>query len=155
MVNREVYEQLKQQYGFQRSPAGGDKPFVGVKVDGNIAYVSGNVAFSGGELKYKGRIGDNVTVEEGKQSAALAMINCLDMLDEAVGLERVQEILKVTGYLCCAEHVTEHPSIMNAASRVLVDVFGEAGKHARAALGMHTLPLGASVEIEFVAKLKN
>lgn len=60
----------------------------------------------------------------------------------------------VTGYLCCADHVTEHPTIMNAGSRVLVDVCGEAGLHARAALGMHTLPLGASVEVELVVAVK-
>jgi enamine deaminase RidA (YjgF/YER057c/UK114 family) len=117
--------------------------------------VSGHVPFSGGELIYKGRIGDNVSIEEGKQSAALSVINCLESLDKAVGLERVDKILKVTGYLSCTEQVTEHPVIMNAGSQVLIDVFGEAGKHARAALGIHTLPLGSSTEVDMVVLLKS
>jgi enamine deaminase RidA (YjgF/YER057c/UK114 family) len=153
-MNRARYEQLQQQYGYKPSPASGDRPFVGVRIDGDVVYVSGNVAFSGGELLYKGRIGDTVSIEDGKKSAALAMLNCLAAIDAEIGLEQVDKFLKVTGFVCCAEHVTEQPQIMNAASQVLVDVFGEAGKHARSALGIHTLPLGASVEIELILKRK-
>jgi enamine deaminase RidA (YjgF/YER057c/UK114 family) len=156
-MNRELYEQIKKREGYVEGPAStAYKPYVPVKIDGNIAYVSGNVAFSNGELKYKGRIGDTITVEEGKRSAALAAINTLELLDKEVGLEKVDSILKVTGYLCCAEHIEELPSILNEGSQVFVDVFGEEkGKHARAALGMYVLPLGASVEIEFIARLKS
>lgn len=154
-MDRAAYEKLKRTYGYKPTEMSPERPFVGVKVDDSIAYVSGNVAFSDGNVLYKGRIGETVTLEEGEKSAALAMLNCLNALDEDVGLERVDTILKVTGYLCCHEDVTEHPMIMNAASQVLLDVFGEAGKHARAALGIHTLPLGASVEIELTAKLKS
>ncbi|MFD2132127.1 RidA family protein [Pseudogracilibacillus auburnensis] len=153
-MNRKIFEEIKQSFGYKPTVSVGTKPYVGIKVDGNTVYVSGNIAFSNGEVLYKGRIGETLSVEEGKKSAQLAMINCLDILDNEVGLEKVETILKVTGYLCCADQVTEHPDMMNAASQLLVDIFGEAGKHARAALGMHTLPLGASVEIEFTAKLK-
>lgn len=155
-MNREAYEQIKQREGFVPGPeVTAYKPYLPVRIDGNIAYVSGNVAFSDGELKYKGRIGDTISVEEGKRSAALAAINTLELLEKEVGLEKVDMILKVTGYLCCADHVEELPTILNEASQVFVDVFGEEkGKHARAALGMYTLPLGASCEIEFIAKLK-
>lgn len=149
-----MYDKIKTELGWKPSPpAKVEKPYVAVKVDGDIAYVSGNIAFSGSDIMYKGRIGDTVSVEDGKKSAALAMINCLELLEEAGLLDRVTSVLKVTGYLCCAEHITELPTIMNAGSQVLVDVFGEAGKHARAALGMYTLPLGASVEVELVVKL--
>ncbi|RAV17673.1 RidA family protein [Paenibacillus contaminans] len=154
-MNRDKLESLKALYGFKPSPAAPpERPFIGVKVNGTIAYVSGHLPFTGGEQLYKGRIGDNVTIEEGQKSAALSTLNCLDALDQAVGLENVAEIVKVTGYLCCTEAITEHPSIMNAGSQVLVEVFGEAGKHARAALGIHTLPLGASTEVEMIVSLK-
>ncbi|MBP1990731.1 RidA family protein [Paenibacillus eucommiae] len=155
-MNREVYEKFKEELGFK--PAPGTKapgPMVSVKVSGNIAYVSGHVAFSSGELQYKGRIGADVSIEDGKKSAALSVINCLDSLDSVVGLDNIDTILKVTGYLSCAEDVTEHPSIMNAASDVLFGVFGDDGRHARAALGIHTLPLGASTEVELIVQLKS
>lgn len=156
-MNRYIYDQIKMREGFVEYPvANAYKPYVPVKIDGNIAYVSGNVAFSNGELQYKGRIGESLSIEEGKRSAALAAINTLELLDKAVGLERVESILKVTGYLCCAEDVEELPAILNEGSQVFVDVFGEEkGKHARVALGVYTLPLGASCEIEFMAKLKS
>lgn len=155
-MNRQIYEQIKQREGYEKGPVATTyKPYLPVKIDGDIAYVSGNVAFSGGELKYKGRIGDTVSIEDGKRSAALAAINTIELLDDAIGLEEVESILKVTGYLCCTEDVEELPTILNAGSQVFVDVFGEEkGKHARAALGMYTLPLGASCEIDFIAKLK-
>lgn len=154
-MNRKTFEALKEQFEFVPTISEGKKPYVGIKLDGNIVYVSGNIAFSNGEVLFSGRIGETLTISEGKESAALAMINCLDMLDKEVGLENVETILKVTGYFCCTERITEHPEIMNTASQILVDIFGDAGRHARAALGMHTLPLGASVEIEFIAKLKS
>lgn len=154
-MNRAAYEEIKKREGYIEGKASGvERPFVPVKIVGDTAYVSGNIAFSDDKVMYKGRIGANLTVEEGKKSAALAAVNCLELLDKAVGLEKVETIVKVTGYLCCAEGIEEQPAILNAGSQVFVDVFGEAGKHARAALGMHTLPLGASVEIEFIAKLK-
>ncbi|WP_135553613.1 RidA family protein [Paenibacillus cymbidii] len=154
-MNRELYEQLKTEAGYK--PAPGTKapgPVMGVRIDGHIAYVSGHVAFASGELQYKGRIGADVSIEDGKKSAALSIINCLESLDSVIGLDKLDKVLKVTGYLSCAEHVTEHPSIMNAASDVLVGVFGDDGRHARAALGIHTLPLGASTEVEMIVSFK-
>ncbi|XID90921.1 RidA family protein [Paenibacillaceae bacterium WGS1546] len=155
-MNRQAYETIKIREGYKEgAPSNVYKPYVPVKIVDGMAYVSGNVAFSGDELLYKGVIGGNLTIEEGKKSAALAAVNCLELLEKAIGLDKVATIVKVTGYLRCAEHVEELPSILNAGSQVFVDVFGEEnGKHARAALGMYTLPLGASAEIEFIAKLK-
>lgn len=154
-MNRTAYEAIQAKYGWKPSPpAAATRPFIGVKVLGSIAYVSGHLPFTGGEQLYKGRIGDNVTIEEGKKSAALSVINCLDALESAVGLDNIAEIVKVTGYLCCTEDITDHPAIMNEGSQVLVELFGESGKHARAALGIHTLPLGASTEVEMIVSLK-
>lgn len=151
----ERFTQVAQSLGWEESPAPKDPKLVlPVRVDGRYAYISGNVPFSAGELKFKGRIGDDVSIEDGKLSAAYSVLNCLKALDREVGLDRVEKIVKVTGYLSCAEHVTEHPDIMNAGSQVLLDVFGDIGKHARAALGIHTLPLGSSTEVEIVVALK-
>jgi enamine deaminase RidA (YjgF/YER057c/UK114 family) len=151
----ERFEQVGLSLGWKESPAVKEPKLVlPVRVDGRYAYVSGNVPFSAGELKFKGRIGADVSIEEGKLSAAYSVLNCLKALDREVGLDSVEQIVKVTGYLSCTEEVTEHPDIMNAGSQVLVDVFGDAGKHARAALGIHTLPLGSSTEVEIVVALK-
>ncbi|GAA3399775.1 RidA family protein [Paenibacillus hodogayensis] len=152
---REQFDKVKQSLGFKETPPVKDPKLVlPVRVDGNVAYVSGNVAFAAGELLYKGRIGANVTIAEGKLSAAHSVLNCLTALDREVGLEKVDKVLKVTGYLSCTEDVTEQPEIMHGASEVLVEIFGDAGKHARAAVGIHTLPLGASTEVDMVVSLK-
>jgi len=129
-------------------------PEGGRRVDRIGACRREHVPFSGGQLQLKGRIGADISIEDGKRSAALSTINCLESLDRLVGLDRVEKILKVTGYLSCTEEVTQHPEIMNAASELLIGVFGDAGRHARAALGIHTLPLGASTEVEMVVALK-
>ena len=154
-MNWEAYAAFKEQLGWKPDPAEkAPGPVLGLKVIGNLAYISGHVPFSGGELKYPGRIGAEVSIEDGKKSAALSTINCLDTFDRAIGLNKLESVVKVTGYLCCTDDVTAQPSIMNGGSEVLVGVFGEAGRHARAALGIHTLPLGASTEVEMIVSIK-
>ncbi|MEF3313601.1 RidA family protein [Paenibacillus sp. GYB004] len=154
-MDRQKYEEIKQSLGFKPAPASsGPRVILPVRVEGNLAYVSGHVPFSGGELLYKGRIGVDVSIEEAKKSAALSVINCLESLDREIGLDKVDKILKVNGFLSCADHVTEHPVIMNAGSEVLIGVFGSSGEHARAALGIHTLPLGSSTEVDMIVSLK-
>lgn len=155
-MNREEYEKIKQELGFKPAPETnkGAATIMPVRADGNTVYVSGNVAFSNGELQYKGRIGKEISIEDGKKSASLSVINCLEALDKAYGLEKIDSVLKVNGYLSCTEEVTQHPEIMNAASDVLIRVLGDAGRHARAALGIHTLPLGASTEVDMVVRVK-
>jgi enamine deaminase RidA (YjgF/YER057c/UK114 family) len=154
-MNREKYASIQQSLGWKTTPVDfTTKPYSGVRVHGNFAFVSGSLAYSGGELLYRGRIGETVSVDDAKKSAALSVINCLDLIDQSIGLEKVEAVLKLTGYLSCSEEIGEHPVIMNAGSEVLIDIFGEAGKHARAALGIHTLPFGGSVEVEMVVSLK-
>jgi enamine deaminase RidA (YjgF/YER057c/UK114 family) len=154
-MNRETYEKIKDELGFKPAP-GAKVPglILGVKAIGSIAYISGHLAFVNGELLYKGRIGADVSIEDAKKSAALSVINCLESFDSVVGLDKLDTVLKMTGYLSCTEDVTDHPAIMNAASEVLINVFGEDGRHARAALGIHTLPLGGSVEVEMIVSIK-
>ncbi|WP_226036711.1 RidA family protein [Aquibacillus saliphilus] len=151
---KEIFERYKTELNFKPTTPRSDRPYTGVKYFNNCAFISGNVAFSNGEVLYSGRIGDNLSIEEGKKSVVLAVINCLELFDQDKGIENIDSILKMTGYLSCTEAITEHPTILNAASEVLLDIFGEPGRHARAALGMHTLPLNASSEIELIVSVK-
>jgi len=154
-MNRKKYAAIQQQLGWKTTEVDfSTRPYLGIRVIGNLAFVSGSLAFSAGELLYKGVIGKTISIEDAKKSAALSVINCLDLIDTSIGLEKVESVVKLTGYLACSEEVGDHPLILNAGSEVLLDVFGEAGKHARAALGIHTLPLGGSVEVEMVVSLK-
>jgi len=154
-MDREKYEAIQRSLGWQTTPVDfAVKPYSGIRVHDRLAFVSGSLAYSGGEMLYRGRIGETVSVDDAKKSAALSVINCLDLIDQSIGLEKVEAILKLTGYLSCSDEFGEHPVVMNAGSEVLTEVFGEAGKHARAALGIHTLPFGGSVEVEMAVLLK-
>lgn len=154
-MNRTRLDEYKSSLGWKPAPpATAEKPYAVVRQNGDVVYVSGHIAVSGGKLMYQGRIGNDLTIEEAKRSAALCAVNSLDLFDEAFGLERLDKVLKMTGYLRCTEDFCDQPSVMNAASQVLVDVLGEDGLHARSAIGVHSLPLGASVEVEMIVKLK-
>jgi enamine deaminase RidA (YjgF/YER057c/UK114 family) len=123
-------------------------------IEDNWAYVSGQLPFSAGELQYKGRLGENISEEDGYKAARLCAVNCLLVLKSLLGnLDRVQKIIKLTGFVRSAPGFTQQPAVINGASDLLSEVFGEAGKHARSAVGVPELPLGAAVEIELIAKV--
>lgn len=133
------------------APAGS---YVPVVISGKLAFVSGQIPLTGKELKFKGRVGKEVSVEDGQQAASLCVINGLAQLKAALGsLDRISRIVKVTGFVNCEPSFTEHPRVLNGASDLLVQIFGERGRHARAAVGTSSLPLGSSVEVEFIAEL--
>lgn len=157
MFNRKILNMYKANLDWRPSalPKQGEKPYSILKIIDSAVYLSGQIAFSEGKVMYKGKIGRDLTREEAKASAAMAVISCLDLFDQSYGLENIEQLIKLTGYLKCEEEFTGHPEILNAGSQVLIDVFGESGKHARSALGIHSLPLGASVEVEIIAKLKS
>ena len=127
-----------------------------VVIDGTTAYVSGCVPFDGDKnLVSKGKVPSEVSREDATKAAALCAANVLRLIRQEVGsLERVERILKITGFVNSDPDFTEQHLIINGASQLLVDVFGEAGWHARSAIGMASLPLGASVEVEAIVKLK-
>lgn len=127
-----------------------------VVIDGTTAYVSGCVPFDGDKnLVSKGKVPSEVSREDATKAAALCAANVLRLIRQEVGsLERVERILKITGFVNSDPDFTEQHLIINGASQLLVDVFGEAGWHARSAVGMASLPLGASVEVEAIVKLK-
>lgn len=127
-----------------------------VVIDGTTVYVSGCVPMDGGRsLASRGKVPSQVSVEDAKRAAALCAANILRLVRKEVGsLDRVERVLRVTGYVNSDADFTEQHLVVNGASQLFVDVFGEAGMHARSAVGMAQLPLGSSVEIEAILKLK-
>ncbi len=122
-------------------------------LSGNHVYVSGQLPLADGRLLYRGKVGSDLSVEEGAEAARVAALNTLAVLDWCVGgLGRIRRIVKVTGYVASAAGFTEQARVMDGASKLYVDVLGDAGRHARVAVGVAELPLDAPVEIELVAE---
>ncbi len=127
-----------------------------VVIDGTTAYVSGCVPFDGDKnLVSRGKVPSQVSLEDAKRAAALCAANILRLIRQELGsLARVERVLKVTGFVNSDVDFTEHHLVINGASQLFVDVLGENGWHARSAVGMAQLPLGASVEVEAILKLR-
>ena len=126
----------------------------GVKVDKYI-YTAGQIPFVDGELKYKGKAGKDVTVEDAYEAAKVCALNCLSIVKNLAGsLDNVEKIVKVVGFVNSAEGFTDQPKVINGASELLGEIFGEAGAHARSAVGVSELPVGATCEVELIVKVK-
>ncbi|MBM2826691.1 MAG: hypothetical protein HW403_755 [Dehalococcoidia bacterium] len=122
---------------------------------GNLLFVSGQVNFLDGKLTHTGKLGAELTVEEGYQACRDAVINALAAIKGELGsLDRVERIVKLVGYVASAPGFHDQPRVVNGASELLVEIFGEAGKHARAAVGAAELPVGAPVEIELIVEVR-
>ena len=128
--------------------------YVPVVVTGNLAHVSGQLPFVSGEL-VTGRLGEGVTLEQGMEAARACGLMILAQLRAALGsLDSVERIVKLGAFVNSAADFTDQPKVANGASELMVEVFGEAGRHARSAVGVPVLPLGAAVEIDAVVALK-
>lgn len=128
--------------------------YVPVVVQGDLAYVSGQISFVDGEL-VKGRLGDDVSLEEGMAAARGCGLMILAQLKAALGsLDRVERVVKLGGFVNSTPDFTDQPKVINGASDLMLEVFGEAGKHARAAVGVPALPLGVAVEVDAVVAIK-
>jgi enamine deaminase RidA (YjgF/YER057c/UK114 family) len=127
-----------------------------VVVDGTTVYVSGCVPFDGDKnLASKGKVPSQVPLEDARKAAALCAANVLRLVRQELGsLDRVERVLRVTGYVNSDADFTDQHLVINGASQLFVDVFGDAGWHARSAVGMAQLPLGASVEVEAILKAR-
>jgi enamine deaminase RidA (YjgF/YER057c/UK114 family) len=133
-------------------PAGG--AYSPVVMDGNVAYVSGLIAIEDNQAVYTGVVGEDLDVEDAKRSARVACLRSLGTLSQAAGgLDGVQRILKVMGYVRAAPSFTDLPKVLDGASELLIDIFGEAGRSARSTVGVVALPRGASVEVDMVVRL--
>jgi enamine deaminase RidA (YjgF/YER057c/UK114 family) len=129
-------------------PAGSYLPVV---VSGNLAFVAGQIPMEGKHVKFTGKVD---SIETGQQAARLCTINALAQLKSFLGsLDRIKRVIKVTGFVNCDPSFADQAKIINGASDLLVKIFGEKGKHARAAVGVSSLPLDSTVELEFIAEV--
>jgi enamine deaminase RidA (YjgF/YER057c/UK114 family) len=130
-------------------------PLDAVVVHDGVARTSGQLPRIDDKLTCLGRLGDDVSVEEGRAAAAVCALNALAVLEAALGsLDRVERVLTVTGYVASAPDFHDQPTVVDGASRVLADVFGEAGRHTRSAIGVAALPRRGAVEIEVTVSLR-
>lgn len=132
---------------------GGD--YVSVIVHGGVAYVSGQLPRRGDELMFKGRVGAEIDLAAAQRAAAVCAELCLAALAEAVGgLDRVEQVLRITGYVASAPGFVQQSQVMNGASDVFVEHLGSRGRHARTSVGVAELPRGAPVEIDLIAAVR-
>lgn len=133
-------------------PAGNYLPCV---VDGDILYVGGHGPIDG-DYMVRGKVGQDLTLEEGRAAARMTALSMLATIDAELGsLDRIARIIKVFGMVNVAPGFDQTPAVIDGCSDLLVDVFGDAGRHTRAAVGLAELPLGTSVEIEMIARLNS
>ena len=130
--------------------------YVPYKVVGKTMYISGQAPLHKGELIYKGKVGSDISIEDGIEAAKLCVINIIAALK--TGLEgdwnKLDCFVKLTGFVNCEDDFTDQPKIINGASDMLVDIFGDQGRHTRVAVGSNALPLGIAVEIDAIVQLK-
>lgn len=131
------------------APAGNYVPFVRT---GDLLFVSGQIPIVDGQPAFIGLLGDGLTVEDGAAAARTCTLSILAQAKAALDgdLDRIVRCVKVSGFVACTADFTDHPKVVNGASDLLVEVLGDAGRHARAALGMAALPLGVAVEVEAI-----
>lgn len=128
--------------------------YISINQAGDLLFVAGTGPVSDNEIDYKGVLGKDLTIEQGYQAAKLTAINIISILKKHLGdLDRVKKILKVTGFVASANDFYDQPAVINGASDLFVSVFGNEGKHARAALGTNVLPFNMSVEIMAVVQI--
>jgi enamine deaminase RidA (YjgF/YER057c/UK114 family) len=121
---------------------------------GNLVMTSGQVPMSAGSIKYQGKVGKDLTEEQGREAAKLCALNCLSAIKSVIGsLDKIKRVLKLTVFVSSAEGFTAQPKVANGASEFIVEIFGEAGKHVRSAVGVGELPLNSAVEIEMIVEL--
>ena len=103
---------------------------------------------------YKGRLGENVSIEEGYQAARIAGINILSILKYYLGsLNKIKSVVKINGYVACTDHFSDQPQVINGVSDLMTEVFEDKGRHARSAIGQNALPLGTPVEVEGIFEI--
>jgi enamine deaminase RidA (YjgF/YER057c/UK114 family) len=134
------------------APAGAYVPYV---ISGNLVFVAGQVTLDNGEITYKGRLGDTISVDDGYAAARLCGLNLLAQVRGACAgdLDRVKRVVRLGGFVNSTADFTDQPKVINGASDLMVEVFGDAGRHARAAVGAPSLPLGVAVEVDGIFEI--
>lgn len=131
-------------------PAGS---YIPVVISGNLAFVSGQIPMQDGKVVFTGKVPTEKTIEDAQSAARICAINILAQLKANLGsLDRITKIVRVSGFVNSASDFAEHPKIINAASDLFFEIFGEKGKHSRIAVGVSSLPLNSTVEIDMIAE---
>jgi enamine deaminase RidA (YjgF/YER057c/UK114 family) len=129
--------------------------YVPAKQTGNLVFTAGQLPMVNGELISKGLLGQDVEIDEANKAARICTLNALAAIKGVIGdLDRIKQIVRVVGYIASVPTFTQQPAVVNGASELLLEIFGENGKHARSAVGMAVLPLNASVEIELTVEVE-
>lgn len=148
------YEKVLESKGFLVPARKNKRIFESGIVTGNLLFISGHAAKVDGKLKYKGIVGDTVSLEEAQDAAKICFINCLSAVQEQIGsIEGIKKFVNIKGYVASGYDFTQHPEVMNEVSKLVNDVFGEVGKHSRISFGVSSLPEGTPVEVEMIVEI--
>ena len=134
-------------------PAGSYVPYV---LEKNLLWISGQVPFWNGKVKYRGKVGSEVSLDDAIMAARLCGLNILAQIKTALGdLNRVERMIKLSGFVNSSSDFTDHPKVINGASDLMVDVFGELGRHTRVAVGASSLPLNSTTEVDALVRVRS
>ena len=121
---------------------------------GNLVFLSGILPLKSGKLTKTGKVGEHIRVDEAREDARTVAVHALSILRTNLGsLDKVKRCVKITGYIASSPNFTDQPKVLDAASDFILEIFGEAGRHARAAIGVSVLPLNSPIEIEFIFEI--
>ncbi len=149
-------EEKIREFGYElKEPPKPLASYIPVIKTGNLVFTAGQIPMSGGKLLFSGKVGKDLSLEEGRKAAELCAVNCLNVIKSEIGsLDNIERIIKVTVFVNSADGFTDQPKVANGASDFLVKIFGENGKHVRSAVGVNELPVDSAVEIEMIAEVK-
>lgn len=134
-------------------PPGGS--YVPVKKSGHLLFIAGQTAKKDGKLIYKGKVGKDLNIDQARESAIVAVLNCISQIKAYLGnLDDVNQVIQLIGFVQSSEGFNQQPQVIDAASEMLIQCFGESGKHTRLALGTNELPGGSPVEITMTLEIK-
>ncbi len=150
------FEEKIQELGYElQNPPKPLASYIPAVRTGNLVFTAGQIPVTGGKLEFSGKVGKDLSLEEGMKAAELCAVNCLNVIKAEIGsLDKIEKIVKVTVFVNSPEGFTDQPKVANGASDFLVKVFGEKGKHVRSAVGVNELPVDSAVEVEMIAEVK-
>lgn len=124
-------------------------------ISGNLVFISGQIPSLEGKVVYTGKVGQDLTIEEGQAAAQICLLNGLSIVKSLLGtLETVEQVVRINGFVQSADGFTQIPQVINGASELLVNIFGDSGRHSRVAVGVAALPLNAAVEVDLIIAFK-
>lgn len=150
-----IYQKLEEKGYILHSAPAPVGSYVQCVRSGNLLYLSGGISINGDE-SYYGKVGQDITLEQGQSAARAAILNRLAVVEQEIGsLDKVAKIVALNGFVNAGPEFYDHPKVLNGASDLLLEIFGDIGRHSRTAVGVSALPLNVAVEISLVVEVKN